>query len=263
MKQTLMLASMPNPFPGMNPYLEQPDFWSDFHNQLVAALARSLVGALLPKYRVVMDEWIYQVSDVSTIAVGRPDVAIQRNCTQQTAISNGGHSSQATIQPVQVTIPVLQEVQQAYLEVRDAATQAVVTTVEILFPANKRGEGRRKYENKRQQVFQSLTNLVEIDLLQDGEALPMAGQENSSHYRILISRGATRPVADLFVFNLGDRIPAFLLPLQSGDSEPLVDLQQLVNDLYDQLGYDYFIDYQNSPPAPWSEVEVAEIIQQS
>ena len=35
---------MPNPFPGINPYLEQPDDWSDLHNQLVAAIARN-VGA--------------------------------------------------------------------------------------------------------------------------------------------------------------------------------------------------------------------------
>ncbi|WP_081748034.1 DUF4058 family protein [Leptolyngbya sp. PCC 6406] len=45
---------MANPCPGMNPYLDQPDYWSDFHNQLVAAIARSLVPVLLPKYRVVV-----------------------------------------------------------------------------------------------------------------------------------------------------------------------------------------------------------------
>ncbi|MEM6837659.1 MAG: DUF4058 family protein [Cyanobacteria bacterium P01_C01_bin.120] len=49
---------MPNPFPGMNPYLEQPDYWSDFHNQSVAAIARNLVPKLLPKYRVVTDKWV-------------------------------------------------------------------------------------------------------------------------------------------------------------------------------------------------------------
>ena len=40
----------------MNPYLEQSDYWLDFHNQLVAAIARSLVPQLLPKYRVVTDK---------------------------------------------------------------------------------------------------------------------------------------------------------------------------------------------------------------
>ncbi|MFB2923292.1 DUF4058 family protein [Aerosakkonema funiforme] len=41
---------MPNPFPGMNPYLEGPEYWSDFHNQLVAALARGLIPQLIPKH---------------------------------------------------------------------------------------------------------------------------------------------------------------------------------------------------------------------
>ena len=30
---------MPSPFPGMNPYLEQPSVWAGFHNRLIVALA--------------------------------------------------------------------------------------------------------------------------------------------------------------------------------------------------------------------------------
>ncbi len=37
----------------------------------------------------------------------------------------------------------------------------------------------------------------------------------------------------------------------------MVELQTLMDDLYDQLGYDYFIDYSTSPPFPWSEDDVA------
>lgn len=251
---------MSNPFPGMNPYLEQPDFWSDFHNQLVASLARVLVPELLPKYRVVMDKWVYKVGGGSAIAIGRPDVAVQQSRTQQPTGQSVSRAAQATIQPIQVTLPLLEEVRQAYLEVRDSATQAVVTTIEVLSPANKRGEGRRKYETKRQQVLESLTNWVEIDLLRDGEALPMGEQNFSSHYRILVSRATARPIADLYAFNLGDRVPAFPLPLQPEDAEPIVDVQQLINDLYDQLGYDYFIDYRSNPPSPWSESDIAAVL---
>jgi hypothetical protein len=28
---------MPSPFPGMNPHLEPPVFWSEFHNRLIVA----------------------------------------------------------------------------------------------------------------------------------------------------------------------------------------------------------------------------------
>lgn len=250
---------MPNPFPGMNPYLEQPDFWADFHNQMIASLARSLVPQLLPKYRVVTDKWIYKIADAAAIAVGRPDVAIQqsRNSTPAPATV----PASATIQPIKVTVPLLEEMRQAYLEVRDAATQEVVTTVELLSPANKRGEGRQKYAAKRQQILESLTNLVEIDLLRGGTSLPAEDYEIQSNYRILVSRSLTRPVADLYAFNLIDRIPAFPLPLRPDDHEPLIDLQPLVNDLHEQLAYDTFIDYRTQPPVPWEDAEVANFLQ--
>jgi uncharacterized protein DUF4058 len=33
---------MPSPFPGMNPYLEQEDVWSDFHNRFIPAAADAI-----------------------------------------------------------------------------------------------------------------------------------------------------------------------------------------------------------------------------
>jgi Protein of unknown function (DUF4058) len=253
---------MPTPFPGMNPYLEQPEFWSDFHNQLVTALARSLVPLLIPKYRVVTDKWIYKVNDASTIAIGRPDVAVQQSRIDRT-IAASSAASAALAQPIQVMVPLSEEVQQPYLQVRDTATQAVITTIEVLSPANKRGEGRRKYELKRQQILESLTHLVEIDLLRDGEPLPLANQlmqAMQSHYRILVSRSQTRPTADLYPFNLNDPIPLFPLPLRSEDPEVVVDLRTIITDLYEQLGYDYFIDYRTPPPPPWVAADVAPFI---
>ena len=53
-----------------------------------------------------------------------------------------------------------------------------------------------------------------------------------------------------------NRIPSFPLPLLPGDTEPMVELQTLVDELYDQLGYESFIDYSSNPPLPWSEDDV-------
>jgi hypothetical protein len=33
---------MLSPFPGMNPYLEQPSFWSSFHNRFMVAIANAI-----------------------------------------------------------------------------------------------------------------------------------------------------------------------------------------------------------------------------
>jgi hypothetical protein len=248
---------MPNPFPGMNPYLEQPEFWSDFHNHLVIALAKALIPKLLPKYRVVTDKWIYKVAGSTAMAIGRPDLAMQQ-AKRQSALPT--KTALLNVQPIPVTLPMPQEIQQSYLEVKDVATQEVISTLEILSPANKRGEGQKKYEAKRQLVLDSLTHLVEIDLLRDGSPLPFETDAESSHYRILVSRSQTRPVADLYPFNLGDRIPDFPLPLRPEDHEPIVNLQQIVTDLYAQLGYDYFINYDHAPPPPWTPDEVASVL---
>jgi hypothetical protein len=43
---------MINPFPGMNPWLEQPALWSDAHFRLISALARHLSPLVSPRYYV-------------------------------------------------------------------------------------------------------------------------------------------------------------------------------------------------------------------
>ena len=41
---------MPSPLPGMDPYIEAPDIWSDFHGDLAAAMRAQLNRVLEPCY---------------------------------------------------------------------------------------------------------------------------------------------------------------------------------------------------------------------
>ena len=68
-------------------------------------------------------------------------------------------------------------------------------------------------------------------------------------YRILVARGNRRPLAEVFGFNLQQEIPCFLLPLKSGDNEPLVDLQSLLAQVYERARFYLAIDY-NIEPQP-------------
>jgi hypothetical protein len=145
------------------------------------------------------------------------------------------------------------ETQERYLEIREVGTGTVVTVGEVLSPKNKRsGEGRAKYDAKRQAVLSSTAHLVEIDLLRAGEAKPMAGGVPSD-YRILVSRADRRPAAELYPFNLRDALPRFLLPLYSGDQEPIVDLQDLLEQVYQEAALELAIDYSTQPIPPVSE----------
>ena len=61
---------MPNPFPGMNPYLESPDFWPEVHHLLIGILQESLVPQLVPKYRVAIEKRIYEIKEEQSLLVG-------------------------------------------------------------------------------------------------------------------------------------------------------------------------------------------------
>ncbi|MGF1676604.1 MAG: DUF4058 family protein, partial [Rivularia sp. (in: cyanobacteria)] len=94
------------------------------------------------------------------------------------------------------------------------------------------------------------THLVEIDLLRAGKPMQILSAIPQTDYRILVARGNRRPLAEVFGFNLQQEIPCFLLPLKSGDNEPLVDLQSLLAQLYEQARFYLAIDYSIEPVPP-------------
>lgn len=248
---------MASPFPGMNPYLENPLFWSEIHNLLIAAIFRKLNPQLRPKYKVAIEKRVYQTTNEDSLLVGVADVAVQS--TQKTPLPQLASIAVASpsVEAVTVDVTMPETVKETFLEVRDVATQEVVTVIEIISPKNKRpGEGRNAYVKKRLQVLGSCTNLVEIDLLRDGK--PQQLQNNlQTDYRILVSRAYLRPKADLYAFNLQNSIPSYPLPLREGDTEPLLDIQTLINELYDEGNYDLVIDYTQGPVPPLSQENAA------
>jgi hypothetical protein len=235
----------------MNPYLENPEFWSAVHNRLIVAIADDLVDHLSEKYRVEIEKRTYFSNDDETLLVGIPDVAVVTGRT--TEATSGTATLLSPGQPQKVTVPIAEEVNERYLEIREVATGAVITVIEVLSPKNKRsGEGRLAYERKRNQVLASATHLIEIDLLRSGQPFPIMGKELGD-YRILVSRGDQRPSADLYAFRLRQPIPSVPIPLLAGEEEPIVDLQKLLNYIYERGRYHLAIDYTQPPLPPLSE----------
>lgn len=77
----------------------------------------------------------------------------------------------------------------------------------------------------------------------------MVGPATPCDYRILVSRGARRPGAQLYAWTVPQPIPAFPLPLLPDDGEPVVDLGAILAALYDRARYDISLDY-TKPPVP-------------
>ncbi len=235
---------MLSPFPGMNPYLENPEFWSAVHNRLIVAIADDLVDHLSEKYRVEIEKRTYFSNDEESLLVGIPDVAIVTGKAAEPTTSTA--TLALPVSPEKVTVPISEEVNERYLEIREAATGTVVTAIEILSPKNKRsGEGRVSYERKRNQVLSSTTNLVEIDLLRGGKPFPISSK-NLGDYRILICRGDSRPQGDLYAFSLHQPIPTVPIPLMPREVEPMLNLKTLLDRVYAKGRYHLVIDYTDS-----------------
>ncbi|GAA6621455.1 DUF4058 family protein [Scytonema sp. NUACC26] len=244
---------MPSPFPGMNPYLENPDLWPEVHHRLITAIAIAIAPPLRPKYRVAIEKRTYFSDGQESLEVGIPDVSIisSKSGTSQTP-SIATLPAQSEF--VTVTIPVPQEIREGYLEIREVATGRVITVIEVLSPTNKRaGKGREAYEEKRKAVLSSPTHMIEIDLLRSGKSMPILSKIQPTDYKIIVARKNRRPLAQLYAFNIQEEIPKFLLPLQSEDIEPLVNLQSLLLEVYEQAGFDLAIDYRLAPVPPLQE----------
>jgi len=244
---------MPSPFPGMNPYLENPKMWQQVHKRLIVEIANAMNPKIRPKYRIEIEERVYETnpSDGDSLLVGIPDDVVVQTAAKSSPYPESNVAVAPPLsQPIKVTLSLPTTVKEWYLEVKEVASGEVITAIEILSPKNKAaGEGRKSYQSKRQKVLTSLTNLIEIDLLRRGKKM-VADIALKSDYHILVSRSRDRPQADLYAFNLQDPIPSIPLPLAEGEIEPTIDLQELLNSVYDCGSYDLVIDYKNEPIIP-------------
>lgn len=247
---------MPSPFPGMDPYLENPELWSEVHSRLIVAISDALDDQLNDRYRIAIEKRVYQTTSDDSLAIGIPDVAV---IGQSSLPDLSFSSTTAVAEPMTIELPMLEEVQERYLEVREVGSGQVVTVIEVLSPKNKRaGEGRQAYLSKRQRILASQTHLVEIDLLRAGEPLPMLGAI-ASLYRIIVSRSQHRPKAELYPFGLRQPLPTIAVPLLPGDEEPMLAMQPILELVYRRGRYHQAIDYAQPtiPPLPKSELEWA------
>jgi hypothetical protein len=240
----------------MDPYLEHPALWPDLHNSLLAAIRDAVAPHVAPRYYVALERRTYILKpDDLVVFIGRPDVAVVR---RQEAVTSPPPRPAAASAVLEVDVPMADEVQEVFVEVREVTTGQCVTVLELLSPVNKlTGRGRDTYTEKRTEILRTRTSLVEVDLLRAGEPMPVVGAAVASDYRILVSRGSRRPRAQLYAWILREPIPTFVLPLLSGDSEPTVDLGAVLHALYDRARFDLRLDYSRPPVPPLGDEDAA------
>ena len=253
---------MPSPFPGMDPYLEGSDFWQGFHNRLLTYLADELQPQLPPNYVATVEVRVYieRPMDTNGQSGSRvPDLEVIRTGPTKSWGRDSQRVGQFPREGV-LDAPDLPEQREAFVVVRDLPSGELVTSVELLSPANKRrGDGHDQYQRKQRQLAAAGVNLIEIDLLRGGvhTALPRAQDLRelpSFHYLASVYRSETDQ-CELFCWSLGDPMPVIQVPLSPEDPELPLELQLLFDLTYDRSSMRRLLSYQGSPEPPLASEE--------
>lgn len=238
---------MPSPFPGMNPYFEQEDVWQDFHQTFVTGMRQALVEQVGSRYIVKLELHVYirELSSSERRLLGRADVGVT---VPRTTLGSGETSAtnpttNVAEAPVQCFVPVgIDVIEESYIEVRRTENRQLVTTIELLSPANKyAGPDREAYLSKRRQLLLAgNSNFVEIDLLRGGTRMPLENLPECDYYA-LAARPERRPEVGVWPISLRQNLPQISIPLLADDPDARIDLQQILHSTYDHGGYANYI----------------------
>lgn len=250
---------MENPFPGMDPWME--DQWGDAHHSLITyardQLRRVLPGDLRP--RVV--ERVFIESPLGPEGERYPDLRIVEHVRTFRSPAAGG-GGVAIAEPLIVEY-VADPITEGFIEIVDVKTgNRLVTIIEVLSPSNKQpGEGQKAYLAKQEECRAAGVNIVDIDLLRGGHRVSVAQEAMippayRTPYRVSVWR-ATRPRAvELYRAPLRERLPPIKIPLRPADNDVLLELQPLIDAAYRNGTYED-TDYRRDPVPPLEPEDAA------
>lgn len=246
---------MPCPFPGMDPYIERPEIWPDFHDSLIAAIRGELQPVLRPRYAALTQERLYVVEADRPI---RPDVSVLRTVSDRPR--NAGTAVLEADAPAVFAI-WHEEIRQPLIHiVEPVAGNRLVTAIEVLSPDNKTpGPGLASYLQKRDELWEAGVNLVEIDLLREGRATVRVSSEHLEtlrpwRYLMTVTR---RPTSrqEIYPVPLDRRLPRVRVPLAENDQDAVLDLQAAFTRCWNDGPYPELLYYGASPPDDLTEAE--------
>ena len=238
---------MTSPFPGMDPYLESPTHWPDFHSTFIQTLREAIADTLPDAYFARVQEDILLVEPEPPSYKIVPDVVVGRD-DQASRAPQGGV---VTLAPTTLqNVISLDERITHYVEIVRLPDAQVVTVVEVLSPSNKQTE-RQVYATKRDRILRSdELNLVEIDLLRAGQRIRLNKAPPSDHYYAFVSRADRRPDCDVYHWGVRDVMPQIPIPLRPGTPDASASLGKALANAYQRGRYGRMIRYGEPPPPP-------------
>lgn len=238
---------MPSPFPGMDPYLENPATWPDLHSSLISYIRETLQPQVRPKYIARIGERV-ELSGFGQAYI--PDVLVIHSPqpTYHTAVAEG-----ALVADEPAIAELLEDERRVpFIEIIHHSSGEVVTLIEVLSPVNKTGAGRDKYLRKQDDIRNSQVSFVEIDLLGEGPPTTLARDisfPDTPNWRYIVSvfRNQNRERVEAYPVSLRQRLPRCRIPLLPEDDDAILDLPAVFTRCYDIGGYDLLVDYSQPP----------------
>ena len=248
---------MVSPFPGMDPYIEAPRIWSDFHNGLADEIRAELNRRIRPSYFAALTPYVtYDTIEVKqrqteTKTHGMyPDVGVWKGASPQP----GGVAVADLVETTPVESTVLLEVplELFSVEIRTVGDEILVTSIEILSPVNKQRshDAYLDYQRKRRDLLRSSAHLLELDLLRGGVRPPLQQAVPEAPYYVMLSKATARPHVKVWPIPLNAHLPVIPVPLLEPDPDVLIDLGAIAASVYERGGYDARIDYHEPVPPP-------------
>ena len=245
-------CGMKNPFPGMNPWLEE--FWRDVHASLLVYARDELNGELPPDLTASVDERLVIDVEEEKPRTYVPDVAISESWDNPVgpAIGPGGAAVEAA-KPILVDRG---EHKLRRLEIADSKGH-LITVIELLSPSNKTEfDYRWLWQRKRNENLAAGLSFVEIDLVRAGAwTLPdhdgvLRLPADRVCHAVCVTRSRLHWRHEFYKCPLRERLPVIRIPLRRGERDAALDLQALVDLCYERGRYSRKIDYSKPPEPP-------------
>jgi hypothetical protein len=208
----------------MDPFLEEEKNWPEFQHHLVLCLYQILLPGLVDRYRARVGQRQY--------------------LTEQALF----------------TSIIREEHREDFIEVRQRTDGKLVTLLDVVSPTNRTTPpGRQAYLDTRKDARTGGANIVEIDLVLQGQPMLDYSRENLPEwdYAVTVTRASQPERHEIYTATIQKRLPRFRLPLASDDRDTVLDLHTAFSRCYDQVGFSTRIDYKREPTTRLNDIHRA------
>jgi hypothetical protein len=219
----------------MDPYLEHPEVWPELHSQLISRM---------------QNEMNRQLPDHLVASVYR-HVPIRE--------TNGEGTTHPSSRDPRRGSP--------FLQIEQVPSRQAVTVMELLTPLTKqKSRVRAAYLANRKSYHQRKINMVEMDLLRDGERVQEESAPDDNDYFVMVQTFAPHTATATWRFSVRKSLPTISIPVTAmalrltSPSEPEnlpLRLQTCFQQAYEGACFDKSVNYDRPPVPPLRPADAA------